>query len=674
MCGITGCLAAEGEAPFETQVLRAAASLRHRGPDGSGLYVDRSLAMAATRLAIFDLEGGDPPLSSSDGRFWGIQNGEIYNHPELRAEMEERGISFRTSCDTEVLVNAYALWGPDCLERFEGVFAFAVWDRRERRLFLARDRFGVRPLFTALREGRFWFASEAGALASLPEVWDGLDPSCLPETFVTWGCGPDRSFFRGIAELPPGSCLELRAGEAPKIRTWWRPLFPGPGDEGGERVEDLVDACEERLRRAVRLRLRADVPVALYLSGGLDSSLVAALARQESSAPLHAFGLTFGDPCYDESKPQQRMAEALGLDLEVLAIEDGRVAEAFPEAVLRAEKPLLRTAPAPLFLLSSLAREHGLEVVLTGEGADELFAGYNLFRETAVRRFWARVPSSPIRPRLLERLYPYLARDLGRSAAFTRAFFRKGLTETGDLFYSHRIRFANTARCLRFLAPEIRDILPFEACLERLRGRLPEGFDEQDWLGRARSLEILSFLEPYLLHSQGDRMLMAHSVEGRFPFLAPPVAEFASRLPPRVCLAGLREKWILRKVAERHLPLEISARPKRPYRAPILGAFFGADAPSWVEDVLEDALRPGGFFDPVQVERLRKRCREKRGEGIGETDEMALSGILSTGILEERWRGGARGPSPLVPRRRIRGSEIDPPGGARPPGGKKEDA
>jgi asparagine synthase (glutamine-hydrolysing) len=281
-------------------------------------------------------------------------------------------------------------------------------------------------------------------------------------------------------------------------------------------------------------------------------------------------------------------------------------------------------------------RSAGYKVVLTGEGADELFAGYDLFREAQIRRFWARDAASTARPRLFERLYPWLTRSTTSSPAFTRQFFGAGLLETDDPLYSHRIRFANTSRLLRFLDPVLANDL--ETPTERLLARLPKAFDTFSGLAKAQYLEIVTFLHGYLLHSQGDRMLMGHSVEGRFPFLDHRVAEFAASLPDGLRLRGLKDKNLLRRSVRKLLPPEVSQRPKRPYRAPIAPSFIGPGAPDYVVELLEPArLAQTGIFAPKMVALLHEKCRRNLESGVGEMDEMALVGVLSIQLLHEQF-------------------------------------
>jgi asparagine synthase (glutamine-hydrolysing) len=639
VCGIAGIYARPGRNASPELLLAMAGELQHRGPDGVGLYLDERFGMSNTRLAIVDLEGGDQPLSNEGGRYWVMQNGEIYNYVELQDELRSLGHRFETSSDTEVIAHAYDEWGVDCLSRLNGDFAFAVWDRQQQELFLARDRFGVRPLFLAELDGDLVFGSEAKALFRHPSARRELDPLGLVEAFTIWSILPDRSAFVGIRELAPAHYLRFGPEGLIEERRWWDHRFPRLGEERTETEAELEQELTALLTDATRIRLRADVPVAAYLSGGLDSSLTAALASKLYPGTLNSFGIGFRDPLFDESEYQDRFVRELGTDLKRVVVDSPDIAELLPRAIELTEKPTLRTALTPLLRLSAAVKEAGLKVVITGEGADELFGGYDIYREDKVRRFWAKVPDSTFRPLLLTRLNEFIGKDLKRSGAFLFGFYKRGLEDVDDPLYSHRLRFANTGRVLRLLD----EGLVADAAREgdspaRVEARLPADFEQVTALGKAQYLEIMTFLDTYLLHSQGDRMLMGNSIEGRFPFLDYRVAEFAAALPDTMKVRGLEEKYLLRKAAEPLLPAEISARRKRPYRAPIVSAFVGPDAPAYVRELLDpEHLRSVGLFEPDAVARLVSKCEAPGGAGVGETDEMGLVGTLSVMLLHDRF-------------------------------------
>ena len=637
MCGIAGIYRQGNTIAPRALLLEMAGELAHRGPDGVGLYVDNAYGMVNTRLSIVDLAGGDQPLCNEDKQIWVMQNGEIYNAPELTADLEELGHRFATRCDTEVLAHAYEEWGVDSLKRLNGAFAFAIWDRRKKELFLARDRLGIRPLFIAQYGQDFLFASECKSILRHPKATREIDPIGLQETFSLWATSPHYTAFLGIRELPPGHYIRIDAQGGHEQVCWWDIPFAASDGVRQESEQELADELSDLLRSSTQLRLRADVPVAAYLSGGLDSSLITAMVKRVSDTPLCTFGIGFSDPLFDERKYQEQMARQLNIELCSIDIHGSDIAQIFPEVIWLSEKPLLRTAPAPLLLLSQEVKRRGLKVVLTGEGADEILGGYNIFREMKIRRFWAQQPNSDIRPLLLRRLYPYLAQNLGRAEAFTRAFFRDQMGEINDPLYSHQIRFRNSGRMLQLLRePLINPTQGHDSPQERLLQRLPQQFDSFTPMGKAQYLEIKTFMQGYLLHSQGDRMLMGNSVEGRFPFLDHRLVEFAAQLPDRLRIRGLQEKYLLRKAASPFLPNNIVKREKRPYRAPILKSFIGSQGVDYVYDLTSnEALQRAGIFDPQVVRALVTKCASNIDKGVSETDEMALVAVISTMLLHQ---------------------------------------
>lgn len=638
MCGIAGALnLREGLAPVGEEALaRMAGALRHRGPDEAGVYLDRTCGLAHARLSIIDLAGGQQPLCNEDGTLWVSFNGEIFNYRELAATLADRH-RFKTRSDTEVIVHAYEQWGTDAFERFNGQWAIALWDAKKRELVLARDRVGVRPLHLATHQGRLWFASEVKALfAGEPGLPRELDLLGLDQVFTFWAPLAPRTPFRGVEELPPGTVRVYGPGGQQRERRYWAPRFaPAAGKTLDASAEETLAA----LREATSLRmLRADVPVGSYLSGGLDSSLVAALGRQAKGSGFHTFSVRFSDQEYDETRWQALVAEALGTTHHQVLVRKEDIAAAFRDVVWHAERPMLRTAPAPLFLLSKLARDHGAKVVLTGEGADELFAGYDLFKEAKVRRFWARQPQSKRRPALLERLYPYLARSPTRARAVALQFFGQGLSRAGEPGFGHALRWQSASALKRLFSPEVRAALAKVDAQAALLGAMPEGFARWTPLGQDQALEMETLLSGYLLSTQGDRMLMAHSVEGRFPFLDAQVMALAMRLPDRHKLAGLDEKHVLKRAAEGLVPEEILRRAKQPYRAPDALSFVDPVVPQWVREELgEQRVRAAGIFDPAGVNKLFEKCQRGGPEPLSNADNMALVGVLSTQLLHRRF-------------------------------------
>lgn len=639
MCGIAGIARQSPTGVAVDSLGRMATAIRHRGPDGYGFYVGQRVGLAHVRLSIIDVEGGAQPLTNEDGQIVITYNGEVYNHPELRRELEDRGHIFRTHTDTEILVHGYEEWGVDVLHRLNGQFAFAIYDRARETVFVARDRFGVRPLFYAQRNGDFYFGSEIKAILASGEIDAALDRRGLHEALTLWGSRPPRTPFSGIASLEPGTYGLWKDG-ALFLRRYYELDYPEVSEEPADAIEQL----DEIMLRSVGMRMRADVPVGAYVSGGLDSSITASLAARSSPHQLRSFSITFDDPRFDESGFQREIADAVGSIHSVASIGPGTIAETFPKVLWHAETPLLRTAPVPMYHLAKLTKESGIKVVLTGEGADELFLGYDLFKEVSVRRFCLRRPESLYRQRLFDRLYPYLTQQ-GKGGEFWRKFFLEA-GELGDPLFSHMPRFLLSSRIKEFYTPEFRKGLGGVDVITELRASLPTRFFAWSPLNRAAYLEMTTLLSTYLLSAQGDRMAMAHGVEGRFPFLDHRLFEFAAALPTGSRLRGLREKEVLRRWAGRVLPSRIQGRGKQPYRAPDAPSFFGSGSPEWISDHLgPDALRRVGIFSAPAVDGLLRRCRA--GLATGFRENQAIVGILSTQLWHHQFIQGSHDVVPL---------------------------
>ena len=391
----------------------------------------------------------------------------------------------------------------------------------------------------------------------------------------------------------------------------------------------------------MRLRLRADVPVGAYLSGGLDSSTVVAMIRRQRSAPLKTFSIRFEDAEFDEGSYQRALVESLGVDHTEMYISAADIAAAFPRTVWHMESPVLRTAPTPLLLLASCARAEGYKVVLTGEGADEVLAGYDLFKEGRIRRFWARDPQSRMRPALLGRLYPYLRHSPTAAPAYARRFFGTGLDRVERPGFAHLPRWQSTRRLFQFLSADMRAVVrDFDPCT-RLEALLPSAIGAWPPLAQDQYIEAVTLLSGYLLCSQGDRVSLANSIEGRFPFLDHRVVEFCNRLPVRYKLMGLQEKYLLKRAMEGLVPDVIRLRAKQPYRAPDSRSFFlGHRSPDYVDDLLSPKrLRDAGYFDAKAVQGLLEKCRQGRVIGFG--DNMSFIGICSTMLVHELFVRGA---------------------------------
>jgi asparagine synthase (glutamine-hydrolysing) len=636
MCGIAGLLEHDRERPVRDDLLHAMVGIiRHRGPDDAGTWIGPGVGLGSTRLSIVDLQTGHQPIRNEDGKVWVVFNGEIFNHAELRARLSARGHRFYTRSDTEVLVHLYEEEGPEFLGQLNGDFALALWDARRDRLLLARDRVGIRPLFYATADGCFMFASEIKALFLNHRLPRAVDPHGLDQVFTFWATLPPQTIFQGVQQIPPGHYL-LVDRDGVVARRYWGLSFPPADGYRPADDEEYVERLREVLVDATRLRLQADVPVGVYLSGGLDSSVLAGVVRALGDCPLTTFSVRFTDDFYDETAYQQAVVERLGADHRSVTCTSDGIGQVFPDVVWHAEAPILRTAPAPLYLLSRLVHEHGMKVVLTGEGADEVFLGYDLFKETKLRRYWAEHPGTR-RTALLRRLYPYLTVAQVQSPAYLEAFFGAGRTALDQPHYSHLVTWGNTSRAKKFFSRELREALAGYDAVETFKATLPEDFGGWHPLAKAQYIETTMLLAGYLLASQGDRMAMAHAVEGRFPYLDHRLIELAASIPPDVKLRGLQEKRLLKKSFAGYVPATVRRRSKKGYRAPGIESFFANGRPlPYVAEALSPArLREVGCFDVELVDKLTGKYVTK-GRVMGEVDNMAFVGLLSLQMLHRQ--------------------------------------
>ena len=636
MCGIAGIIDFKSSEPKENLLRRMLGLIRHRGPDAFGIYLDRIVGLASARLSIIDLSGGDQPIHNEDQSIWIVYNGEVFNYPEIRHDLQERGHRFYTQSDTEVLVHLYEEYGTEFFKYLNGQFAFALWDQHKETLLLSRDRMGIRPLFFYYEGDRLVFGSEVKALFADPRVPRVLALQTLSDIFTCWAPLGHLTPFQDIYQLLPGH-YALFSRQGMITRPYWELSFYESNDNGAKSLGELTEELEALLYDAIRIRLRADVPVGAYLSGGLDSTYITSLVKRFFNNKLCTFSVSFTDSRFDEASYQEKAVQSLQTDHRTIRCTDKDIGEVFPQVVWHTETPILRTAPAPLFMLSRLVRESTYKVVLTGEGADEIFAGYDIFKEDRIRRFWARKPESRMRPMLLRKLYPDIFRkEDSRAGAFLEGFFRRGLDQVNSPAYSHMIRWENANFIKSFFTDELRGKVGNEdGFVTRFISSLPQDFMKWDPLSKAQYTEISIFLSNYLLSSQGDRVAMAHSVEGRVPFLDYRVVEFACRVPPRFRLSGLRDKFILRKAAHNLIPPELADRQKQPYRAPISRCFLGNHSHDYVKELLsEGALIQTGYFHPNKVAKLVEKCRKQEGYLLSERENMALVGIISTQLLD----------------------------------------
>jgi asparagine synthase (glutamine-hydrolysing) len=628
VCGVCGIVtrAAGGPDPGVLEAMRAA--VVHRGPDSEGALLEGPVALGARRLAIIDLEHGDQPMEGPEGRAVVVQNGEILNHAQLRREIEGAGgPRLRTRCDTEVIAALYEREGPGFVERLRGMFALAVWDRAERRLLLARDRFGIKPLFYHEDADQLAFASELTALMRLPGFSRELDPDAL-EAYLAFNSIPaPLTVFGEARKLPPGHLLLWRDGHS-QLRRYARPAPAAAGDLRREPAEQLADELLTRLRDSVRAHLVADVPVGVLLSGGIDSSLLCALAAQEGDRPVSTFSIGFEERTFDELERARVIARRYGTDHHEIVVRPD-AAELLPRLVERMDEPLGDSSALPTWLVAQLAAGH-VKVVLSGEGGDELFGGYETYAAglLAERAGWAarllrpvadRLPSSDRRVPLDYRLKRFTAGarlpPLDRHHAFKEIF---GAAQRRELLGAAAGRDP----------------------LREWRHRWAET-DGAEPLARLQDVDLGLYLVDDLL-VKTDRMTMAHSLEARVPFLDPVVADLALALPTRHKVRGLAKKRLLRRAATPLVGREIARARKRGFSIPAAAWLRGPLVPFAREVLAPGRLRSQGIIEPAAASDLLVRHQAGR-----EDLSRQLWGLLCLSLWLERVEQGA--PSEGVP-------------------------
>jgi len=635
MCGIAGIF--RGNRPPEecVQNLRfMLAQLRHRGPDEVGYYFDNSVAMGTARLSIVDMAAGQQPIGDAQRRYWISFNGEIYNYLELRRELLEHGIRFKTLCDTEVLLYAWIVWGESALAKLNGAFAFAIYDKWERSLVLARDRFGKRPLYYAQDGDGVIYGSEMKCFIGYPGWRFQWDPEQVASIFRVWTPLGDQSGYRRAKQVPAGAVVTF-VGDRSHTTTYAqlelkRPPAALSEDEAAIRIKDS-------LRASVRRRMMGDAASGVYLSGGVDSAIIGSIAAEQASAPLKTYSVSFESGEFDESADQRMVSSYLKSDHTVLRVTDADIVHAFPSALRHAEVPVFRTAFVPMFLLSRRVAETGVKVVLTGEGADEVFLGYDLFKETLLRSAWADL-SSDARHGYLSRLYPYFSHFSEANRASLYSLFSRLAPENDSQFLSHDLRFRNSQLTGRLLRQK-RSGLDALAALMAAEAN----YSTLSITQRAQWLECKTLLGGYLLSSQGDRMCAAHGVENRCPFLDVEVVAAGAETNLRFD-DGWTEKYLLRRAFVGCVPDHILNKHKYPYRAPDARAFF-AVKPDYLDCVFsESELKKVELFDPAFCQRFSRQLSTKPLDGFSQADNQAFMFLLSTVLLNEMFvnRGAIR--------------------------------
>jgi asparagine synthase (glutamine-hydrolysing) len=634
MCGICGSYDYLRErAPNEALLEAMNASLVHRGPDGGGTHLDGPVGIAARRLAIIDIEHGDQPMLSSDGAVCVAQNGEILNHVELRNELEACGVRFRTHCDTEVLLHLYLHHGPCFVSRLRGMFAFAIWDRRDRRLLLARDRFGIKPLHYHLANGRISFASELKALLCQPGFPREVDREAL-HGYLSFNSIPaPLTIFRAARKLPPGHLLTC-SPEGATIERYARPAPVSADRCRGEQPEILADELRERLLNSVRAHLLADVPVGVLLSGGIDSSVLTALAARAAGARISTFSIGFRERTFNELDLAREVARRYDTDHHELVVSP-RIEELLPRLAAAFDEPFADSSAVPTFLVSELAAQH-VKVVLSGEGGDELFGGYETYAAdelaqrvgplaARLRALVDRLPSSDARVS-----FDYRAKRFVRAAALPALERHHGWKE---IFSAEDRR--------QLLQPPWQDPQADPLKSSRQRWEETEG---APLLARLQDVDLGVYLADDLL-VKTDRMSMTHGLEARVPYLDPIVAELALALPTKLKVRGLQKKRLLRAAARPLIPSSIMRARNRGYSIPA-AAWLRGDLEPLARELLSPArMQAQGYFEPHAVTRLLEDHVTRRAD-----NSRQLWGLMSFSLWAEQTAPPATAPRPFAGR------------------------
>jgi asparagine synthase (glutamine-hydrolysing) len=612
-----------------------AGALFHRGPDEEGFLQEANLSLASRRLSILGLSDGQQPITNEDGTIAVVLNGELFDYTAVRAELEGRGHQFATHCDTELLPHLWEEYQEGMLERLRGQFAFALWDEGRRRLLLARDRFGICPLYWTRQGGWLLFASEVKALLASGMVKARADLRGINHVFTFFAVPGPVTCFAGVRALLPGHYLQVdldavagpeHGAAAIRDRIFWEPTFPEAcnGIAGGN-ARELVDKFEGLMLQAVERRLQADVPVVAYLSGGVDSSLVVALAGRVLGKPIPTFSIRVEDPHLNESRYADFVARHLGAEPFVVSCGRAEVLNSYPRLIRAAEAPVIDTACAALLLLAQEVHARGYKVALTGEGADEWLAGYPWFKVHKLCSLLDMVPGLPVSP-LARRL---LLRLSGAPPDAWRLALRNEEAAGGPNAWLYIYGLMSLSK-LRFFSRQfwqaIGDESPFkelELNLERLRQWHP--------LNRSIYFGGRIMLPGLLLNAKGDRVAMHSSVETRYPFLDEEVFAFLAGLGPQWKLRGFQDKYLLRLLAERWLPCRIAWRRKAMFRAP-MDSFYSEPPPAFVDQLLSDeSLRRTGYFDQDAVRHWRCAFHQLRADSYQRISlEMGLVGVVAT--------------------------------------------
>lgn len=631
MCGIVGVIYKNKMEDNNKILHNMLESIEYRGPDDNGYYIDNYMGLGHARLSIIDPQNGKQPITNEDESVVVIFNGEIFNFKILKNELMEKGHYLKNNSDTAILPHMYEEYGLDMFEKLNGQFAVAIWDKNRKRLILARDRFGEKPLFYFHKDKTFCFASEAKAILKSGLIHASISPIALKQVFTFWTLLGDRSIFEDIYQVPQGSYLIFENYEM-EVKTYWNYSYSKCSNIKYMDQNEWINELENKLITSVKNRMISDVPISFYLSGGLDSSLITGIAAKISDKTLNTFSINFDDSDFDESEYQNYMSQYLGSKHKSVIFSKKQIPSIIRDVVYHTEVPLLRSGPFPMYVLANLVKSNDIKVVLSGEGSDELFGGYDIFREVKIREFCRRNPNSKFKTNLFKHVNNYV-KGLATQSANSLSLYYNGCDSQSN-FSSHLNRWKLGSYAQQFFSQDYREAMNSYDEIKNFEEFIPSDYKEWTPIQKAQYLEVTTLLSNYLLSSQGDRVSMGSSVECRYPFLDYEVAEFAQALPDSIKIRGLNEKYIVKKLAEKYVPDIIIKRKKFPYRAPInISELMKDEYVRYITN--KNCLEQFSIFNPKSVEKFISSILIK--EIPTERDCMLFMGILTTQILCEKF-------------------------------------
>lgn len=602
MCGICGIAIPERlQRPVDqSRLIRMRDSLVHRGPDGAGMFIDGPIGLGHRRLSIVDVAHGAQPMTTDDGRSTIVYNGEVFNHPQLMAGLQAEGVPYHTHCDTETVLHLYQRHGREFVHQCRGMFAIAIWDRSDRSLTLARDRFGVKPLYYVhAADGTLHFASEIKALLASGAVSAGLDMASFPDFLANHAPSGDDTLFKGVKRLPPGHTLSWRDGQI-EIQRYWDLSFVPDAALANASDADLVAEYSARFEEAVRLRLMADVPLGMFLSGGIDSAAITAVMSGMVDGPIKTFSVAFAEREANELRYARIVSERYRTDHHEIVVSPEQFWDALPTLIWHEDEPIAHPSSVALNFVSRLAAEH-VKVVLTGEGSDETLAGYNRYRVTVANMqlggIWESVMPGAVRDALRGAIGD--AGSAGVRGKLARTFLARPANLDAMYFDNFAVFAPN--RLAQLLSPSSRAAVSGIDAYAAYH-RAIEHSDAPTMLGKLLYTDTKTYLHELLMKQ--DQMSMAASIESRVPFLDHPLAEFAARMPERMKLRGMTTKWVLRQAMKDRLPEEILSRKKMGFPVPV-GTWFRGEWRHLLEEfVVSERALSRGLFAPEMVRRL----------------------------------------------------------------------